>query len=119
MAHSRRWWKHAQCRLGVAIQIGRRPRRRTMTPAAKRDKGDAAMKRRATVTMRLLANLAFALGVTGPPTPMVATASAQDASTPTGPGSVSGAPNLPAGFANTFKSRYVDIGGLRLHAVIG
>jgi pimeloyl-ACP methyl ester carboxylesterase len=39
--------------------------------------------------------------------------------TPEGPGSVSGAPNLPAGFTDTFTSRYVDIGGLRLHAVTG
>jgi pimeloyl-ACP methyl ester carboxylesterase len=39
--------------------------------------------------------------------------------TPVGPGSVSGAPNLPVGFADTFASRYVDIGELRLHAVIG
>jgi len=39
--------------------------------------------------------------------------------TPEGPGSVSGAPNLPAGFTGTFKSVYVDIGKLRLHAVIG
>jgi pimeloyl-ACP methyl ester carboxylesterase len=39
--------------------------------------------------------------------------------TPEGPGSVSGAPNLPAGFARTFASRYVDAGGLRLHVVIG
>jgi pimeloyl-ACP methyl ester carboxylesterase len=38
---------------------------------------------------------------------------------PEGPGSVSGAPNLPAGFTNTFTSRYVDTGGLRLHAVTG
>lgn len=38
---------------------------------------------------------------------------------PKGPGSVSGAPHLPAGFADTFKSRYVDIGSLRLHTVIG
>ena len=36
-----------------------------------------------------------------------------------GPGSVSRAPNLPAGFADTFTSRYIDTGGLRLHAVIG
>ncbi len=37
-----------------------------------------------------------------------------------GRGSVSEAPNLPDGFADTFTSRYVDIGGgLRLHAVIG
>jgi pimeloyl-ACP methyl ester carboxylesterase len=41
------------------------------------------------------------------------------ASTPEGPGSVSGAPNLPKGFADTFTSRYVDTGDLRLHAVIG
>ena len=39
--------------------------------------------------------------------------------TPEGPGSVAGAPNLPAGFADTFTSRYVDTGELRLHAVIG
>ena len=39
--------------------------------------------------------------------------------TPEGAGSVSGAPNLPAGFTNTFTSRYVDAGGLRQHAVIG
>jgi len=40
-------------------------------------------------------------------------------STPEGPGSVSGAPNLPAGFSDTFTSRYIDTGELRLHAVIG
>jgi pimeloyl-ACP methyl ester carboxylesterase len=39
--------------------------------------------------------------------------------TPEGPGSVSGAPNLPEGFANTFTSRYVDTGDLRLHAITG
>jgi pimeloyl-ACP methyl ester carboxylesterase len=39
--------------------------------------------------------------------------------TPEGPGSVSGAPNLPAGFTSTFTSRYVDAGELRLHAVTG
>ena len=38
---------------------------------------------------------------------------------PEGPGSVSGAPNLPAGFTDTFTSRYIDAGELRLHAVIG
>jgi len=41
------------------------------------------------------------------------------ASSPDGPGSVSGAPNLPAGFADTFGSRYVDTGEVRLHTVIG
>ena len=39
--------------------------------------------------------------------------------TPEGPGSVSGAPNLAAGFTDTFTSRYVDTGELRLHAVTG
>jgi pimeloyl-ACP methyl ester carboxylesterase len=39
--------------------------------------------------------------------------------TPEGPGSVSGAPNLPEGFADTFTSRFVDVGDLHLHAVIG
>ena len=39
--------------------------------------------------------------------------------TPEGPGSVSGAPNLPEGFTDTFTSRYIDTGELRLHAVIG
>ena len=40
-------------------------------------------------------------------------------STPEGPGSVSGAPNLPTGFTDTFASRYIDTGFLRQHAVIG
>jgi pimeloyl-ACP methyl ester carboxylesterase len=39
--------------------------------------------------------------------------------TPEGPGSVSGAPHLPDGFAGTFTSRYVDTGEVRLHAVTG
>ncbi|NEB38523.1 alpha/beta hydrolase [Streptomyces sp. SID14515] len=39
--------------------------------------------------------------------------------TPTGPGSVDRAPHLPVGFADTFTSRYVDVDGLRLHAVTG
>jgi pimeloyl-ACP methyl ester carboxylesterase len=46
-------------------------------------------------------------------------ASSAPLSTPEGPGSVSGAPNLPAGFTDTFTSRHVDTGQLRLHAVIG
>jgi pimeloyl-ACP methyl ester carboxylesterase len=40
-------------------------------------------------------------------------------SIPEGPGSVSGAPNLPEGFADTFTSRFIDAGDMRLHAVIG
>src|SRR6516165_9171201 len=39
--------------------------------------------------------------------------------TPEGPGSVSGAPNLPAGFTDTFTSRYIDTGDLRQHVVTG
>ena len=40
-------------------------------------------------------------------------------SVPDGPLSVTGAPNLPERLADTFTSRYVDAGALRLHAVIG
>jgi hypothetical protein len=36
-----------------------------------------------------------------------------------GPGSVSQAPHLPDGFNDTFTSRYIDTGEVRLHAVIG
>ena len=39
--------------------------------------------------------------------------------TPSGAGSVSGAPRLPAGFRKTFSSRYVHANGLRQHVVIG
>jgi pimeloyl-ACP methyl ester carboxylesterase len=39
--------------------------------------------------------------------------------TPQGPGSASGAPNLPPGFTDTFASRYVEAGDVRLHAVVG
>jgi len=38
---------------------------------------------------------------------------------PEGPGSVSGAPNLPEGFTETFTSHYVETGDVRLHAVVG
>jgi pimeloyl-ACP methyl ester carboxylesterase len=38
---------------------------------------------------------------------------------PEGPGSVSGAPDLPEGFATIFASRYVDTGDLRQHVVTG
>ncbi|MEV6655242.1 alpha/beta fold hydrolase [Streptomyces sp. NPDC051219] len=40
-------------------------------------------------------------------------------SEPRGFGSVSTAPNLPAGFKDTFTSQYIQPGGLRQHAVIG
>jgi pimeloyl-ACP methyl ester carboxylesterase len=45
--------------------------------------------------------------------------SPSDLPTPEGPGSVSGAPNLPEGFTGTFISRYVDTGELRQHVVTG
>jgi len=45
--------------------------------------------------------------------------SPSDPPAPEGPGSVSGAPNLPAGFSCTFTSRYVDTGELRQHVVTG
>jgi pimeloyl-ACP methyl ester carboxylesterase len=40
-------------------------------------------------------------------------------STPQGPGSVWGAPNLPAGFTDTFTSRFVNAVEVRLHVVTG
>jgi pimeloyl-ACP methyl ester carboxylesterase len=46
-------------------------------------------------------------------------ASAGSMSIPQGPGSVSGAPNLPEGFADTFTSRFIETGEVRLHAVVG
>ena len=45
--------------------------------------------------------------------------SPSDPPVPEGPGSVSGAPNLPAGFTGTFASRYIDTGDLRQHVVTG
>jgi pimeloyl-ACP methyl ester carboxylesterase len=45
--------------------------------------------------------------------------SSADLPIPERPGSVSGAPHLPDGFAGTFTSRYVDTGEVRLHAVTG
>src|SRR5262245_29565058 len=60
----------------------------------------------AAVATSLLPRLAFA-------------AEASPGGDPTGPGSVAGAPNLPAGFENTFASRYVNANGVRLHAVVG
>ncbi len=40
-------------------------------------------------------------------------------SVPEGPGSAAGAPGLPEDFTDTFTSRYVGTGDVRLHAVIG
>ena len=49
----------------------------------------------------------------------MSTMSVPDQAIPEGPGSVSGAPNLPEGFTDTFTSRYIKSGDLRQHAVIG
>jgi pimeloyl-ACP methyl ester carboxylesterase len=52
--------------------------------------------------------------------PSLATAVSRSLSkTPEGPGSASGAPHLPPGFTDTFTSRHIDTGNLRLHAVVG
>jgi pimeloyl-ACP methyl ester carboxylesterase len=40
-------------------------------------------------------------------------------STPEGRGSVSGAPSLPVEFTDTFTSQFINVGQVRLHAVIG
>jgi len=45
--------------------------------------------------------------------------SSSAATTPEGPGRDSAAPNLPAGFTDTFTSRHVDTGELRQHVVTG
>ena len=45
--------------------------------------------------------------------------SPSDLLNPQGPGSVSGAPNLPEGFTDVFTSRYVDTADLRQHVVTG
>src|SRR5690242_3035785 len=50
---------------------------------------------------------------------MPMSSSPSDPPVPEGPGSVSGAPNLPAGFTGTFTSRYIDTGEVRQHVVTG
>jgi hypothetical protein len=58
---------------------------------------------------------ALALGLSG----AAAAAQAASAAARTSPGRVSGAPQLPTGFWNTFTSRYVNADGLHQHMVIG
>jgi len=50
---------------------------------------------------------------------MVVGSPASELPVPEGPGSVSGAPGLPDGFAGMFASRFVEAGGLRQHVVTG
>ncbi|MFB9638891.1 alpha/beta fold hydrolase [Streptomyces spiralis] len=50
---------------------------------------------------------------------MIVSLSSTHLPTPEGPGSVSGAPGLPARFTDSFTSQYIDTGELRLHAVTG
>src|SRR5688572_12970510 len=84
---------------------------------------NAGMSRRGVVRAAGAGALALGLGgatLTAAAAPAVAwDASSPHGSIPDGLGSVSGAPRLPAGFTDTFTSRYVDAGGLRQHAVIG
>src|SRR5918998_6344713 len=92
------------------------PMLQTLTHTRRRVLGSAAM------TM-----FAAQLGTTGSARARTTTStkeilmssSSASQSTPEGPGSVSGAPNLPAGFTDTFTSQYIDTGELRQHAVIG
>src|SRR5918998_2060054 len=58
-------------------------------------------------------------GSSSSPSTATAETTFASSSTPEGPLSVSGAPNLPDGFSDTFTSRYVDTDELRQHAVIG
>jgi pimeloyl-ACP methyl ester carboxylesterase len=58
-------------------------------------------------------------GSSSSPSASTAETTSAPPSTPEGPLSVSGAPNLPEGFADTFTSRYIDTDELRQHAVIG
>ena len=67
--------------------------------------------------MKILASVVAAAAI-GATAALVTPADASSG-TPSGPGSVSGAPNLPAGFAKTFTSKYVEAGGVRLHVVVG
>src|SRR5262245_64707161 len=85
-----------------------RKNRRTVMPSFRRP-----------TRREVLATGAAALVSSRLPRQRAAAAQASSGGVPTGPGSVLGAPNLPAGFANTFASRYVDANGVRLHAVIG
>jgi pimeloyl-ACP methyl ester carboxylesterase len=58
-------------------------------------------------------------GSSSSPSAATAETTSTPPSTPEGPLSVSGAPNLPDGFTDTFTSRYIDTDELRQHAVIG
>jgi pimeloyl-ACP methyl ester carboxylesterase len=84
---------------------------------------DSGMSRRDVVRAAGAGALALGLGggtLAANAAPAAATASSVALGhTPQGPGSVSGAPHLPPGFRSTFTSRYVDVGGVRLHAVVG
>jgi pimeloyl-ACP methyl ester carboxylesterase len=65
-----------------------------------------------------LANAAAGLGLVALAEPGLAQPS-PGMSNPMGPGAASGAPNLPAGFRETFASRFVTAGAIRMHAVVG
>ena len=80
------------------------------------DAGSARMSRRGLI--RAAGAGALALGLSGGA--LAAVAPTASAATRQGLSSIPQPPHLPAGFWNTFTSRYVNIGGgLRLHAVTG
>jgi len=74
------------------------------------DAVSAGMSRRSVISAAGVGALALGLGAAGP---------AARAGTGGGPGPVAGAPHLPAGFWNTFTSRYIRTGDLVQHVVIG
>lgn len=80
----------------------------------------AGVSRRGIVRAASAGALALGLGNAALPAPAAATdPSATRWHSPRGLGSVSGAPNLPSGFRSTFASRFIDVGDVRYHAVIG
>jgi pimeloyl-ACP methyl ester carboxylesterase len=83
---------------------------------------NAGMSRRGVVRAAGAGVLSLGLGgamLAATAAPAAADSSVTHGHTPQGPGSVSGAPRLPAGFTRTFTSRFIDAGDVRLHVVTG
>jgi hypothetical protein len=76
------------------------------------------LSRRALMAGAAAAAAAISLG-SGPISLAAVSSRNRGAPGPKGVGSVSGAPQLPAGFTDTFSSRFIEAGDLRMHAVIG
>ena len=107
-------------RIRQVTQVHLRLANRMQTPIEESEHRRTVMSTFRRPTRReVLATGAAAIATSLLPRQPATAAEAASGGVPTGPGSVLGAPNLPAGFANTFASRYVDANGVRLHAVIG